>query len=103
MKDLEFKNIISSPTDRALDPTGRKKEAGQDPLSDFKTVLSASVKEVDRHLHQADQSIQEMSLGKIDIHNAMIDIEKADISFRMLMQVRNRAIAAYEEIMRMQF
>ncbi len=103
MKDLAIKSILSSPTDRALDPTGRKREGAKDPLSDFKKVLSASVTEVNRHLHRADQSLQEMSLGKMDIHNAMIDIEKADLSFRLLMQVRNRAIAAYEEIMRMQF
>jgi flagellar hook-basal body complex protein FliE len=37
-----------------------------------------------------------------DIHNTMIAIEKADLSFQMMMQIRNKIINAYEEIMRMQ-
>jgi len=44
-----------------------------------------------------------MVLGEKDIHEAMIDIEKANISFRLMMQVRNKLLSAYEEIMRMQF
>ena len=99
MKDLAVQGVLSSP----LDQTARPKESARDPLSDFKKVLSASVAEVNQQLQQASQSAQEMSLGKMDIHNAMIDMEKASISFRLLMQVRNRAMAAYEEIMRMQF
>jgi len=37
-----------------------------------------------------------------DIHNTMIAIEKADLTFQLMMQVRNKIISAYEEIMRMQ-
>jgi flagellar hook-basal body complex protein FliE len=37
-----------------------------------------------------------------DIHNTMIAIEKADLTFQLMMQVRNKIISAYEDIMRMQ-
>jgi flagellar hook-basal body complex protein FliE len=37
-----------------------------------------------------------------DIHNTMMAIEKADLSFQMMMQIRNKIISAYEEIMRIQ-
>jgi len=37
-----------------------------------------------------------------DIHNTMIAVEKADLSFQLMMQIRNKIISAYEEIMRIQ-
>jgi len=39
----------------------------------------------------------------MDVHSAMIAVEKADLSFQLMMQVRNKIVAAYQEIARMQF
>ncbi len=39
----------------------------------------------------------------MDVHTAMIAVEKADLSFQLMMQVRNKIVAAYQEISRMQF
>ena len=39
----------------------------------------------------------------VDVHSAMIAVEKADLSFELMMQVRNKIVAAYQEISRMQF
>jgi flagellar hook-basal body complex protein FliE len=100
MKDLEIRNVVSSSVTPAA---SRSPKSAKDPLTDFNKILSSSVKDINGEMRQADQSIQDMSLGKMDIHNAMIDVEKASLSFRLLMQVRNRMISAYEEIMRMQF
>ena len=74
-----------------------------DPLSDFKKVMKGSIQEVNGLLNQADQTTQEMVLGKQDIHQAMVAIEQANLSLRLMLQVRNKMISAYEEIMRMQF
>ena len=79
------------------------KRSNSNPLSDFKNVLDQSIKEIDTMLSKADQSTQEMITGKADIHQAMIDIEQAQISLRMMIQIRNKIISAYEEMMRMQF
>lgn len=38
-----------------------------------------------------------------DVHSALIAVEKADLSFQLMMQVRNKIVSAYEEISRMQF
>jgi len=38
-----------------------------------------------------------------DVHTAMIAVEKADLSFQLMMQVRNKVVQAYQEISRMQF
>ncbi|MCX8118298.1 MAG: flagellar hook-basal body complex protein FliE [Desulfobacterota bacterium] len=74
-----------------------------DPFTDFKKVLSRSIEELNRLSEEANQKIEEMVLGEADIHEAMIAMEKAGISLRLMLQVRNKMIAAYEEIMRMQF
>jgi flagellar hook-basal body complex protein FliE len=38
-----------------------------------------------------------------DVHDAMIAVQKADLSFQLMMQVRNKVVAAYQEVERMQF
>ncbi|MFW5901410.1 MAG: flagellar hook-basal body complex protein FliE [Thermodesulfobacteriota bacterium] len=54
-------------------------------------------------MKQADQAaVQANTGGPVDLHDVMISMEKADISLRLLVQVRNKAVDAYKEIMRMQ-
>jgi len=98
MADLKIEGPLFSPEQRGVKPKAPSTEL----VSDFNKVLKGAVQDVDRQLHQADQSTQEMTLGKQDIHQAMIALEQANISLRLLIQVRNKMISAYEEIMRMQ-
>ena len=74
----------------------------QDLVSDFKKALSQSIDELNTQLSRADQSVQDMALGEADIHQAMITMEQANLSLRLMIDVRNKIIAAYEEIMRLQ-
>ncbi len=69
----------------------------------FSDALFKAVAEVN-NLHQnADKAILNVQTGHADnFHEAMIALEKADISFRTMMTVRNKLIEAYQEIMRMQ-
>jgi flagellar hook-basal body complex protein FliE len=98
MDDLSIKNVLSSPIGR----TRNDEPVSRDPLSDFKNALNHSIQEVNGLLNQADEQAQGMALGKTDIHEAMMALEEAHVSLRMLIQVRNKIIAAYEEMMRMQ-
>lgn len=51
----------------------------------------------------ADKRTEEVAVGKTkDLHGALLAVEKADVQFRLLTQVRNKVIEAYREIMRMQ-
>ncbi len=75
----------------------------QDGKSAFGSVLKDSIKEINALQSQADQAIAKVELENSgSIHEAMIALEKADISFRAMMQVRNKIIEAYQEVMRMQ-
>ncbi len=52
---------------------------------------------------QADQAVRDLVLGRTDeMHNVMLAVAKADLSFRMILELRNRVAEAYQEIMRMQ-
>jgi flagellar hook-basal body complex protein FliE len=100
MGDGKISGVFSRTLEKAIPAGPRGKE---DPLADFKKVLGDSVENTDRILKAADQSAQEMALGKQDIHQTMIALEQANLSLRLMVQVRNKMMAAYDEIMRMQF
>ena len=52
----------------------------------------------------AESNIVECYQGDgADVHSALIAVDKADLSFQLMMQVRNKIVSAYEEISRMQF
>ncbi len=76
------------------------------PKSAAKGITSSFQKmfdEVNKDQLQAEKKVNEMVAGKNkDIPGTMIAMEKADVSLRMLMAVRNKIVNAYEEIMRMQ-
>jgi flagellar hook-basal body complex protein FliE len=91
----------------SLSPTGNRigedKRIRQDPISDFKEIFTNSLAEVAQMQVVADRSVEQMVLGSSEIHETMIAMEKAGISRMLLVQVRNKMIAAYEEVIRMQF
>jgi len=66
-------------------------------------MLKESVEKVNSLQKQADAAIDDLVVGNSkDIVQTMIMMEKVDTSFRLMIQVRNKIIQAYEEIMRMQ-
>lgn len=69
----------------------------------FADVLTQAVTEVQRLQGEADTTIRQLVSGEVkDVTEAMVAIEKADVSFQTMMAIRNKIIAAYEEVMRMQ-
>ncbi len=58
--------------------------------------------EVNFNQHMADNSIEAVIKGEMGIHEGMLALGKANTSLKLLAQVRNKAMAAYQEIMRMQ-
>jgi len=80
-----------------------KKQDGDGSSVDFGKVLSDALNDVNKAQVESNEQIQGMLSGDIqDVHTAMIAVQKADLSFQMMMQVRNKLIDAYQEIMRMQ-
>ena len=65
--------------------------------------FSELVSKVNDMQNQSDKAIQSLATGENkNLHEVMISMEKASISFQFMSQVRNKAIEAYQEVMRMQ-
>jgi flagellar hook-basal body complex protein FliE len=68
----------------------------------FDKVLEKALEQVNKLQGQADQAIRELATGETeDLHGTMILMEKAELSLKLMVQVRNKLLDAYQEIMRM--
>lgn len=82
--------------------TSVKPTAGT-PGASFGETLSKAIENVDQLQKQADVSAEKIATGQSqNLHETMIAAEKADIALRLMVQVRNKVIDAYHEIMKMQ-
>lgn len=71
--------------------------------SDFTKFIESAVKQTVQAGSNADKAIESLQSGNAkNLHDVMIMHEKADISLKMLVQFRNKALQAYDEVMRMQ-
>ena len=66
-------------------------------------MVSAGIENVNQQLLSANTATQRLAAGDVEnLHQVMIQLEEAKLSFQLLVQVRNRALEAYQEVMRMQ-
>jgi flagellar hook-basal body complex protein FliE len=74
------------------------------PSSSFAETLRDAVSEVDNLNLDAQFKVTNLVEGNgVDVHDAMIAVEKADLSFQLMLQVRNKVVQAYQQIAGMQF
>ena len=80
-----------------------RNETNQPGKSSFGDMLKEAISEVGKLSSAADESIQRQLLSgeTTDLHSTMIALEKAELSFKLMMQIRNKILKAYEEITRM--
>jgi flagellar hook-basal body complex protein FliE len=82
-------------------PAGMPEEGGG--KESFAAHLDRSISEVNDLLNVADKKNTELAVGKTEnLHDAMIAVEKAETAFKFMVQIRNKAMEAYNEIIRMQ-
>ncbi len=68
----------------------------------FATTLKEAIDHVNTLQKSSDVEMQKLATGKSDnIHNVMIAAEKADIALKLMVQMRNKIIEAYQEVMKM--
>jgi len=69
---------------------------------EFSQRLKSAVLEVNSKQHIADDSVEAVIEGRLGIHEGMMALGKASTTLKVLAQVRNKAMTAYNEVMRMQ-
>jgi flagellar hook-basal body complex protein FliE len=71
--------------------------------SDFLSILKDTIGEVNQDQKNADNALGEIASGQVkDLHQAAISIDKAEISMKVMLEVRNKALNAYKEILKTQ-
>jgi flagellar hook-basal body complex protein FliE len=69
----------------------------------FRDMLNSAVNQVESSRNQASQSVDRFLSGEgDDLHSTILSVQRADLEFQMMMQVRNKVVSAYQEVMRMQ-
>ena|ERR1051326_4845636 len=72
-------------------------------LPSFQQALAGALQQTNQLSLTADDMVKKLATGQVkDLHQVMIAVEKAGLALQMTMQVRNKVVDAYQEIMRMQ-
>jgi flagellar hook-basal body complex protein FliE len=80
-------------------PTGPTQKPAAGP--GFGGALAKMVASVEQTNDTANDAVGKMLDGSGDVHEAMIAIQRADLTFQYSVQVRNKLVQAYQDIMRM--
>ena len=95
-------NGLGAPQTQEIQPKYYNIQAGQINNS-FANMLSDAIEGVDNNMKASESSVQNFVTGKTDnLHDVMISMQKAQLSFQMMIEVRNKVIDTYQEISRMQ-
>lgn len=86
-----------------LSPEMSVNKSAENVTNSFETTLDGFVNNVNNLQNSANDAIDKMAAGQTaDVHEVMVAMEKAKVSFDMLLQIRNKMLDAYKQIMQMQ-
>jgi flagellar hook-basal body complex protein FliE len=96
------------PLTRLREGSGGQAPAGQSPVpaadaggGDFGSSLKGLIGAVDGSAAEANDAVAKMLDGTGDVHEAMIALQRADVMLQLTVQVRNKLVQAYQDVMRM--
>jgi len=92
--------LPTTPATGEVQPLAPAQPAGGDS---FANMLGRMVADVNAQQNYATQSVNALQSGQnVPLHQAVIAMEEANVSFQLMVEVRNRLLDSYQEIMRMQ-
>jgi flagellar hook-basal body complex protein FliE len=92
--------IVAAPRAAELSGPSRPLETGGLPTS-FGDLLKDAVAAVNQAQQSAEEAAKSLAAGQSrDVAQTMIAVEKANVTFQLMLQVRNRLLEAYQEVMR---
>ncbi len=102
-------NSINTSSFKQIDPdlglrqSNLTSESTEAKGSTFFDALQNSMSEVNQSQLESDSAVKDLIAGKTkNLHETMLQLQKADLSLKTMMQVRNKILEAYKEIMKMQ-
>ncbi len=97
---INFNPNISSTMPSSIEKIARANKAENN--IDFGKAISKGLSKVNDLQVESTASIEDLISGKKDINSVVASVAKADMSFKLLVGVRNKLVAAYQETMKMQ-
>lgn len=94
---------IEAPNHLVLQPNIQNIEFSKEPETSFSTWLAEKIGSTNEQLNTADQALNELASGHAEnLHQTMLTLEQAKLSFQYLEQIRNRLMSAYQDLLREQ-
>lgn len=91
------------PQTAAVGKKGAIEQSLRETNASFGETLAKAVTDVNALQTQAGNAVESMVKGEaVDLHQVMVAVEKAKTSFELLMEIRNKTVSAYQELMRLQ-
>ena len=95
-------NVAEAALQQAVQP--QNTTSGTEGETPFAGVFRSAMDSATSLEQKANDAVTGLMNGSgVDLHEAMIATQKADMSFELALQVRNKAVAAYQQLMSMQF
>lgn len=77
--------------------------AGRSNAVDFRKVLETTIDRVEQSRADAEQKVRTlMTDDSQELHSVALATQRAELEFELLLQIRNKVVSAYQEVMRMQ-
>ncbi len=98
-----MRGITGLPVQSTADGLNRSGKQETDKAAGFKDMLKNAISEVNHLQKDGEQKTLELAMGKsTDLHDVVIATEKANMALQLTLEIRNKMVEAYQEIMRMQ-
>lgn len=101
MSNLDINQVLNQM--RVLRDQARGTSVQTDSPTDFQTLLSDSINKVNETQQQASRLAEAFEAGTTDasLAEVMVSLQKASVSFQAMVQVRNKLVEAYKDVMNM--
>jgi flagellar hook-basal body complex protein FliE len=103
MSSVEINRVLAEMRALAAQAGNKPVDAGGSPQADFGALLKSSLERVNDMQQRAESMANAFETGAkdVDITKVMIEVQKADLAFRAMTEVRNKLVQAYQDIMNM--
>ena len=106
MDTLGIEQMLSALRTTAAQASGKTAESSAPAAggADFAQILQGSIDKVNQTQMKADQMAEKLAAGDTNqnLHEVMIALQTASVSFQEMVQVRNKLVSAYQDVMNMQ-
>ena len=85
---------------RGIEEGGKAGDIKENPAGGFDTAINEAMNKVSSVQENVEEAVKQLATGG-DITDAVLAMEKADMSFQLMVEIRNKLLSSYEEVMKM--